>query len=73
MAGDQDIIEQIRGAGDLAALEKLRVAALGKSGTITAQLKSLGTMSPDERSAEAPKIHALRESVTEAIAWTMLS
>src|SRR3990170_1173623 len=68
MAGDQDIIEQIRGAGDLAALEKLRVAALGKSGTITAQLKSLGAMSPEQRAAEGPKVHALREAVTAAIA-----
>ncbi len=68
MAGDQDIIEQIRGAGDLAALEKLRVAALGKSGTVTAQLKSLGTMTPEQRAAEGPKVHALREAVTAAIA-----
>ncbi len=68
MAGDQDIIEQIRGAGDLAALEKLRVAALGKSGTVTAQLKSLGAMSPEQRAAEGPKVHALREAVTAAIA-----
>jgi len=68
MAGDQDIIEQIRGAGDLAALEKLRVAALGKSGSITALLKSLGSMDADARAAEGPKIHARREAVTAAIA-----
>ena len=68
MAGDQDIIEQIRGAGDLAALEKLRVAALGKSGTVTAKLKSLGAMTPEQRAAEGPKVHALREAVTGAIA-----
>src|SRR5687768_15311327 len=68
MAGDQDILEQIAKAGDLAALEKLRVAALGKSGTVTAQLKSLGAMSPEQRAAEGPKVHALREAVTAAIA-----
>ena len=68
MVGDQDIIEQIRGAGDLAALEKLRVAALGKSGTVTAQLKSMGAMTPEQRAAEGPKVHALREAVTAAIA-----
>ena len=68
MAGDKDIIEQIRGASDLAALDKLRVAALGKSGTITAQLKSLGSMDAGTRAAEGPKIHALREAVTAAIA-----
>jgi phenylalanyl-tRNA synthetase alpha chain len=68
MAGDQDIIKQIKGAGDLAALEKLRVAALGKSGSITALLKSLGSMDAAARAAEGPKIHALREAVTSAIA-----
>src|SRR5688500_8489011 len=68
MAGDQDILEQIAKAGDLAALEKLRVAALGKSGTVTAQLKSLGAMSPEQRAAQGPKVHALREAVTAAIA-----
>ncbi len=67
MAGDQDIIEQIRAAGDLATLDKLRVAALGKSGSMTAQLKSLGSMTPEQRAVEGPKIHALREQLTAAI------
>jgi phenylalanyl-tRNA synthetase alpha chain len=65
---DTSLLDQIRNAPDLQALDALRVSALGKSGTITAQLKSLGRMSAEERSAEAPKIHALREAVTEAIA-----
>jgi len=65
---DQKLIEDIRSAPDLAALDKLRVSALGKSGRITERLKSLGQMDPDERSAEAPKIHALREAVSAAIA-----
>jgi phenylalanyl-tRNA synthetase alpha chain len=68
MAGAQDIVEQIRGAPDLAALEQLRVAALGKAGSVTALLKSLGPMSAEQRAAEGPKIHALREAVTSAIA-----
>ena len=68
MAADQDIIDQIRGAGDLAVLESLRVKLLGKSGEITAKLKSLGAMDPEARAAEAPKIHALREQITDAIA-----
>jgi phenylalanyl-tRNA synthetase alpha chain len=68
MAADRDIIDEIRGAGDLAAVEALRVQLLGKSGEITAKLKSLGSMDPDARAAEAPKIHALREQVTTAIA-----
>jgi phenylalanyl-tRNA synthetase alpha chain len=60
--------EQIAAAPDLGALDSVRIAALGKSGEITELLKSLGKMDADARLAEAPKIHALRESVTEAIA-----
>jgi len=67
MASDTDLLDQIRSAHDLGALDQLRVSALGKSGSITARLKSLGSMDPDTRAAEAPKIHALREQVTSAI------
>jgi phenylalanyl-tRNA synthetase alpha chain len=62
------LLDRIAAAGSLAELEQLRVAALGKQGEITAKLKSLGSMEPDTRAAEAPKIHALREAVTTAIA-----
>lgn len=67
MASDTDILDEIRGAADLAELDRLRVSVLGKSGTITARLKSLGSMDPETRAAEAPKIHAHREEVTTAI------
>ena len=68
MASDTDLLDQIRSAADLGALDQLRVSVLGKSGSITQQLKSLGSMDPDARAAEAPKIHAFREQVTSAIA-----
>ena len=62
------LLDRIATAGSLQDLDQLRVAALGKSGEITAKLKSLGAMDPETRAAEAPKIHALREAVTNAIA-----
>ena len=65
---DQDIIDEIGNAGDLLALDALRVRLLGKQGEITAKLKSLGKMSAEERTAEAPKVHALREAVSDALA-----
>jgi phenylalanyl-tRNA synthetase alpha chain len=68
MDSNDDLLKQIHDAPDLQALEALRVSALGKSGSITASLKSLGKMDPDTRAAEGPKIHALREAVTSAIA-----
>ncbi len=46
---EQDILAQIDSAGDEAALEAVRVAALGKKGVISERMKGLGAMSPDER------------------------
>jgi phenylalanyl-tRNA synthetase alpha chain len=62
------LLNRIAAADSLQELESVRVSLLGKSGEITAGLKSLGAMDADTRAAEAPKIHALREAVTEAIA-----
>ena len=53
---------------DAEALEAIRVSALGKSGTITALLKTLGGMSPEERTEKAPAIQGLRAAVSDAIA-----
>jgi phenylalanyl-tRNA synthetase alpha chain len=63
-----DLLAKIAAAGSLADLEALRVAALGKSGEITALLKSLGAMDPGTRAAEGPRIHARREAVAAALA-----
>ncbi|HYU96408.1 MAG TPA: phenylalanine--tRNA ligase subunit alpha [Sphingomicrobium sp.] len=62
------LLDRIAATADLQELDSVRVALLGKSGEITAKLKSLGAMDPDTRAAEAPKIHAEREAVTNAIA-----
>jgi phenylalanyl-tRNA synthetase alpha chain len=62
------LLARIAAAPDLTALEAERVAALGKQGAITQLLKSLGGMTPEQRQAEGPRIHALREAVTGAIA-----
>jgi phenylalanyl-tRNA synthetase alpha chain len=64
---EADLAARIAAAGDDAALEALRVEALGKQGSISALMKTLGSMSPDERKAFGPKLNALKDSVTEAI------
>ena len=64
----QDMLARIAAAPDLAAIEQERVAALGKQGVVTQLLKTLGAMTPEQRQSEGPRIHALRETVTEAIA-----
>ena len=60
--------QDVAAAADLAALDAVRVAALGKSGEVTALLKTLGAMSAEQRQVEGPRINALREAVTAAIA-----
>jgi phenylalanyl-tRNA synthetase alpha chain len=50
------------------ALEAQRVALLGKSGTITAELKSLGALSPDQRKQRGAEVNAARDKLAEAIA-----
>lgn len=64
----QRLTDEIAAAADLVALEAVRVHALGKSGSVTALLKTLGAMDAETRAAEGPKIHSLRESVAAAIA-----
>ena len=54
-------------ANDLAALDEIRVDYLGKKGQITAQLKSLGKLSAEERPAAGAKINEAKVRVQGAI------
>jgi phenylalanyl-tRNA synthetase alpha chain len=63
-----DLTAQIAAAADAATLEAIRVAALGKSGSVSALLKTLGAMSPEERKDKGPAINSLRDAVATAIA-----
>ena len=62
-----DLINAIGGAETVAALEEVRVAALGKSGSVSGLLKGMGAMSPDERREQGPMINGLRDRVAAAI------
>ena len=62
------ILDAIRNATDATTLENLRISLLGKQGDITALLKTLGGMSPEERQVQGPRIQGLREAVTAALA-----
>src|SRR6266705_485522 len=60
-------LEAIAAAGDEAGLEAVRVGALGKKGSISALLATLGKMSPDERKTEGAKINLAKDKVTQAL------
>jgi phenylalanyl-tRNA synthetase alpha chain len=62
------ILVAIDAAATPDALEAIRIDALGKQGSVSALLKTLGQMSPEERQAQGPVINGLREAVTNAIA-----
>src|SRR4051812_46965050 len=64
---EQKIAAEIAAAADEAALETARVSALGKSGSVTALLKTLGGMSPDERKVQGPAINGLRDRINAAL------
>ena len=63
-----DLMGAIGSADTLDALEALRIAALGKQGSVSALLKTMGSMSPEERQTQGPIINGLRESITSALA-----
>jgi phenylalanyl-tRNA synthetase alpha chain len=65
---EKQITDSIAAASDEAALEAVRVSALGKKGSISELLKSLGGMSPEERKTNGPAFNTLRDRVTDAIA-----
>lgn len=64
---EQDILAQISAAADETALETVRVSALGKKGAISERMKSLGTMSPDERREAGAALNVLKDRVADAI------
>ena len=64
---EQDILAQVDAATDEAALEAVRVAALGKKGTISERMKTLGAMSPEERREAGQALNVLKDKVADAI------
>ena len=63
-----ELSARVAAAADVAALEAIRVEALGKTGFISELLKTLGRLTPDERREQGPKINGLRDAVAAAIA-----
>ncbi|HJT43431.1 MAG TPA: phenylalanine--tRNA ligase subunit alpha [Rhizomicrobium sp.] len=63
-----EILAAVAGAPDEAALEAVRVAALGKKGSVSALLATMGGLSPDERKVQGPKFNGLKDVITDAIA-----
>jgi phenylalanyl-tRNA synthetase alpha chain len=65
---EQDILREVTAAHDETALEAIRVATLGKKGSISERMKALGSMSPGERKTAGAALNMLKDKVAEAIA-----
>ncbi len=65
---EQRLLDQISNAGDEAALELVRVAALGRKGEVTERMKALGAMSPEERKTMGSALNGLKTRVASALA-----
>ena len=65
---EQETLAAVAAAADESALEAVRVAALGKKGSISALLAGLGKMAPDERKAQGAVINAVKDRVSAALA-----
>lgn len=64
---EQEALAAIAAAGDLAALDAVRVAELGKKGRVSGLMGALGKMSPEERKEQGPLLNTLKTRVDEAI------
>ncbi len=64
----EQALADIAAAAGPDAVESLRVALLGKSGSVTAQLKSLGALPADQRKAAGEAINRARDAIGEALA-----
>jgi phenylalanyl-tRNA synthetase alpha chain len=64
---EREALDRITAAVDETALEAVRVDLLGKKGSISELLKSLGAMSPDERKTFGAQVNALRDRVAASI------
>ena len=58
----------IGAAASLDALDAVRVRLLGKSGSVTAQLKGLGKLPPEARKAQGERINRVRDALGDALA-----
>ena len=72
MASPARLLEQaqtaVLAAGDLAELDAVRVKYLGRKGLITAELKGLGKLPPEDRASAGREINRVKQAVVDRIA-----
>ena len=64
---EKQAVQEIEAAGDLAALDAVRVRYLGKKGELTGQLKQLGKLPAEERPLAGQEINRIKQVVQSGI------
>ncbi|UXM95101.1 MULTISPECIES: phenylalanine--tRNA ligase subunit alpha [unclassified Bartonella] len=64
---EKELTAAIENANDEQALETIRIDALGKKGAISEKMKSLGTMSAEERKEVGPILNGLKNRITDLL------
>jgi len=63
----KEIVETVKAANDINALEEVRVSALGKKGKVTGLMQALGQMTPDQRKEMGQALNRLKDEITAEI------
>jgi len=64
---ESSLLAEIGGAGDLRALEDVRIGALGKKGRVSELMATLGKMPPEQRKAFGQAVNGLKDRVSQAL------
>jgi phenylalanyl-tRNA synthetase alpha chain len=64
---ESETLAAVAAAADEAALEAVRINALGKKGTISEQMKALGGMEPEARKTFGAALNLVKDKVADAI------
>jgi phenylalanyl-tRNA synthetase alpha chain len=63
----KSLLDEVRKAPDLASLESVRIAALGKKGQISDLMRQLGGMKPEERKSFGAAVNLLKDRISAAL------
>ena len=64
---EKELLQDIAAVADLAALDAVRVRAIGKKGSISALMSQLGKLPPEERKAFGQAVNAVKSRITNAL------
>ena len=64
---EEEALHEIKAAQDMEALKELRVRYLGKKGALTALLRRMGELDPEQRPAAGRKANNLRKKIEELL------